>query len=96
MEDLCDFVIENINLCKDIKVVGEELSDKEFADIDRCITIITEHLQIDKKDIEVIEDNILNQKEIIITFKFNGRTCEFYEITGVNRDYLGVRLMPVS
>lgn len=97
MESLCEFVIENGNLYNDIKVVGEVESNYEFADINRCINIIVDRLRINKNDIKVIEDYSLpNQTEIIISFSYNGRLCEFYEIMGIHKDYLGVELMPVS
>lgn len=96
MDELCDFVIENINLCNDITIVAEGASNCEFDDIDRCIKIVVDRLQIDKNDIKIIEDNTLNQKEISISFTFKGRPCHLYEITGIHRDYLGVELMPIS
>ncbi len=96
MEHLCEFVIENIDLNTNVKVVGEDYSYDEFADIDRCINIIIEMLHIDKTNIEVNYENIDKNRATVISFSYNDRLCEFYEIIGTQRDYLGVRLMPVS
>jgi hypothetical protein len=96
IEYLCEFVIENINLNPNMKIVGEEYSYDEFADIDRCINIIIEKLHIDKNNIEVNIENIDKNRATVISFTYNNRLCEFYELIGTQRDYLGVRLMPVS
>ena len=96
MEYLCEFAIEYIDNYKDMKVVDEDYSCDEFADIDRCIKIIIEKLQIDKKDIEISEEIYDNQITKVISFRLNGRLCEFYEIIGNDNDYLGVRLMPFA
>ena len=41
-------------------------------------------------------ENIDKNRATVISFSYNDRLCEFYEIIGTQRDYLGVRLMPVS
>jgi len=93
MEYLCDFAIENIELYTDKNVIAEDYSYDEFADIDSCVDIISRKLLIDKKDITVKDENIDIQRATVISFKLNGRICEFYEILGTQRDYLGVRLV---
>lgn len=93
MEYLCNFIIENIDVCIDKKVVGEDYSYEVLKDINNCISIITNKLNID----DIYIKNLYEDTEMtkIISFKYKNRECEIYEIYGSHNHYLGVCLMPI-
>ena len=93
MEYLCDFIIENIDLCIDKKVIGEDNSYDELKDIKNCISIITNKLNINDIYVKCLYAD--TEKTKIISFKYKNRKCEIYEIYGSHNDYLGVCLMPI-
>lgn len=93
MDYLCDFIIENINICVDRKIVGEDYSCDELNDIKKCISIITSKLNINDIYFKCQYEDTEQIK--IISFKYKNRQCEIYEIYGYHNDYLGVCLMPI-
>ncbi len=94
MERLCTFVIENINVCKYDKLIGEINSHHYFSDIDNCLTIIKEKLNID--DLILDFENKENRPIIRISFIYNNRKCEIYEIIGVNITNIAICLYPIE
>lgn len=96
MEDFCDYIIANVGSMLDEKITMQRFSYSEFYDMDDCIGCISECLDIEKTAIVVNNDNLFTHRKPVISFKFKSRSCEIYEHYGSQRDYLCVRLMPVS
>jgi len=96
MEYLCEFA--NMNADYDIyDMIGTQcFSYDDFNDLSECVKIICEKLGIEEKDIDVKPENINMQRATVISIKFKDRLCEFYEHFDTQRDYLGIRMMPVS
>jgi hypothetical protein len=94
MDLLCDFVIDNIHICVDEKLVGEEYSNGELDDIQNCLFII--HSKINPSYIIVRNDYSCMERMAIYSFEYKNRQCEIYKIYGTKREYIGVRLLPIS
>jgi hypothetical protein len=95
MEFLCEFINECADVNQNEMISEQYFSYDEFANIDNCINIISLLLNINKEDIEIYKDNIDIQRKTVISVNYKGRVCEFYEHFDSQRDYIGVRLMPV-
>ena len=96
MEDLCEFIVANVDSKIDEKISMQRFSYSEFYDLDECISNISKCLNIEESAIVVNRDNLFIPRKTVISIKFKNRSCEFYEHYDTQRDYLGVRLMPVS
>ena len=94
MYELCEFIVENVDIDVDNTITHSILSLSDFDILDKTVDIISSYLNIDKKDININLDN-LNTNETVISFKFKNRKCEFYERFGTQRDYIVVRMLPV-
>lgn len=92
---LCNFVDTYIDKYIDEIVTGEDISYNELFDIPECFNTIEECLQISKEEIDLSEEVLNEQLTTILSFRYKGRLCELYEILTSDKDYLGVRLMPV-
>lgn len=98
IEYLCDFIIDNCNHQKTKKIISEESYCDIFEDIDLTINTIIHKLNINKNDIDINMFNMYKQYETVISFKYNNRVCEFYEIKNpdiIDEYNMCVRLMPV-
>ena len=95
MEYLCEFVERNGDVSTDEKLSIQDFSFDEFADLDRCKEVICNCLRISNDEIEENKENLDKQRAAVISFRYKGRMCEFYEHLDSQRDYIGVRLMPV-
>jgi hypothetical protein len=96
MEHLCEFAI--MNIVNDINNVihFQCFTDDDFYELDYCIKIITEKLGIELKDININDSNISKQRKTVISFKFKDRLCELYEHFDTQRDYICIKIHPVS
>ena len=96
MEYLCEFAIMNVDDKVDETICAQCFSYDYFADLDGCINVICEKLDIDKSLITVNPDNVYMQRATVISFKFKDRLCEFYEHYDSQVDYLAIRIKPVA
>jgi hypothetical protein len=96
MKDLCDYIIANVDFKIDENISMQQFSYDELYDLDDCVSCISQCLDIDESAINVNKENLFIQRQTVISLKYKNRICEFYEHYGTQRDYIGVRLMPVS
>ena len=91
MEELCEFIIFNADYDIDNTIITMAYSYNEFSDLDNCIKIIYNSLDIKIADIVINKDNFYKHSGTIISFKFKGRKCELYES---QKNYLYMQIMP--
>jgi hypothetical protein len=96
MEHLCEFAIMNIDNDINNIIHFQCFTDDDFYELDYCIKIITEKLGIELKAININDSNISKQRKTVISFKFKNRLCEFYEHFDTQRDYICIRIHPIS
>jgi hypothetical protein len=96
MEELCEFILLNIDYNIDEYIDSQSYNYNNFYDLNNCINIIYEFLGINKTDIHINKNNLFKHREVVISFKFKDRKCEFYENYGFYRNYLCIRIMPVE
>ena len=96
MKDLCEYILVNADYDIDEKVSMQRFSYDELCDLDDCVSCISQCLDIEESAIDVNKDNLFMQRKTVISFTYKNRLCEFYEHYGTQRDYICVRMMPVS
>ena len=96
MKDLCEYILANVDSRIDEKISMQQFSYDELYDLDDYVRCISQCLDIEESAIDVNKDNLFMQRQTVISFKYKNRICEFYEHYGTQRDYIGVRMMPVS
>ena len=89
MYELCDFIINNVDIDVDKTIRLSILSINDFDVMDKTVDLISQYLDITKIDINV------NQELSLISFKYKNRQCEFYERFDTQRDYIVVQMLPV-
>lgn len=89
MYELCDFIINNVDIDVDKTIRLSILSINDFDVMDKTVDLISQYLDITKTDINV------NQELSLISFKYKNRQCEFYERFDTQRDYIVVQMLPV-
>lgn len=89
MYELCDFIINNVDIDVDKTIRLSILSINDFDVMDKTVDLISKYLDITKTDINV------NQELSLISFKYKNRECEFYERFDTQRDYIVVQMLPV-
>ena len=89
MYQLCDFIVENVDIDVDKTIGLSILSINDFDDLNKTIDIISQNLDIDKTIINV------NHELSLISFKYKNRQCEFYERFDTQRDYIVVQMLAV-
>lgn len=89
MYELCDFIINNVDIDVDKTIRLSILSINDFDVMDKTVDLISQYLDITKTDINV------NQELSLISFKYKNRHCEFYERFDTQRDYIVVQMLPV-
>jgi hypothetical protein len=98
MERIADFIVKNISIklnehiyesvmqCgMDMHMELDEMCNVLFSIIDRTKIV----------DFKLYPENLGRQRKIIISFKFQCRTCEIGEHYGSQRDYFWVTILPV-
>ena len=96
MEELCEFILLNIDYNIDEYIDSQSYNYNNFYNLNNCINIIYDFLGINKTDIHINKNNLFKHREVVISFKFKDRKCEFYENYGSYRNYLCIRIMPVE
>ena len=89
MYELCDFIINNVDIDVDKTIRLSILSINDFDVMDKTVDLISQYLDITKTDINV------NQELSLISFKYKNRQCEFYERFDTQRDYIVVQMLSV-
>ena len=89
MYQLCDFIIENVDVDVDKTIGLSTLSLNDFDVLDKTIDIISQCLELNKTEIDV------NHELSLISFRYKNRKCEFYERFDTQRDYIVLRMLPV-
>lgn len=88
MYELCDFIINNVDIDVDKTIRLSILNINDFDVMDKTVDLISQYLDITKTDINV------NQELSLISFKYKNRQCEFYERFDTQRDYIVVQMLP--
>lgn len=96
METLCEYIILNADYKIDEKISNYVISYNELYDLDNCVDIISNYLNIDKNTININIDNLYIQCGIVLSFKFKNRECQIYKHYGSKIDYLCVSIMHVE
>lgn len=89
MYELCNFIIDNVDIDVDKTIRLSILSINDFDVMDKTVDLISQYLDITKTDINV------NQELSLISFKYKNRHCELYERFDTQRDYIVVQMLPV-
>ena len=97
MYELCDFIVENVEINVNKTIGLSILSINDFDDLNKTIDIISQCLKLDdgQTNIYINLENLYKQRATVIYFKYKNRQCEFYMHYDTQRDYIGVRMLPV-
>jgi hypothetical protein len=95
MYNLCEFIVENVDVDVDKTIHYSILSLNDFDVLDKTIDISSKYLNIDKSEFNIKDVLIDCEMETVISFKFKNRQCDFYERYGSQRDYIVVRMLPL-
>lgn len=95
MENICEYIISFVDYKLDELIDYQNYNSNEFDNLNECIDIISYKLDIKKEEIILKDVNFFLMRATIISFVFKDRYCEIYEYFGKDKDYIGVRLMPL-
>lgn len=68
MDTLCEFIVLNIDSNLNEEIHNTSFSNDELSDLDDCINIISEYLELDKENIIVNKSNLFIQRATVISF----------------------------
>jgi len=98
MEDISNFILNNIVENVDVLDYKVELYGADlYMDIDDMYEEIKMFLDTSKiKDIHQFKNNFGINKATLISFKYNGRKCDFGEMFDDEKNYFWVRIYAVN
>ena len=98
MERIAEFILQNVStrlnerICESVMQCGVEMN-MELDEMCNELFLVIDRSKIEK--LMLFPENHGMQRKTIISFKFQGRTCEIGEHYGTQRDYFRVILLPV-
>ena len=99
MEDISNFILENIvENIKDVLEYKVELYGADvFMNLDDMFEEIMIFLDISKmEDIQQMNDNFGINHATLLSFKYDGRKCDFGEMLDNEKNYFWVRIYAVD
>lgn len=98
MDNIAHFILENVSTKLD-EIVEESFMqcgmEMDMAFDDMCNVLFSIIDRSKMEELELLRENYQMQRATIISFKYQGRTCEIGEHYGSQRDYFWVTILPV-